>query len=324
MSKPLSNPEKVAVLLTILGEDLAAEIFRELSSFEIQRIVRAMQSLQKIDAATVDAVAGDFHHLIVNKTKALPSGQDFLKRLATKDQSLQSIQKDAEAPTLDAVQLFEPKDLAELIKRELPQTAALILAFTDAKKAGDTLKHLPQPERLEILIRIARLEAVQPSTIAELNEHLREESVRRTSHANRSIGGVDKVAGIMAHLDKSVANDLLDKIGDRDQSLRMQVSEKMFLFDDLAKVHDKSIQDLLKIIPQSTLKLALRSCSDAVKKTFLRNLSTRAASMLEDDLAAMGPTRATDVQIAQRAIIAEATKMKNEDRLIMTDSSEFV
>jgi flagellar motor switch protein FliG len=193
----------------------------------------------------------------------------------------------------------------------------LILAHLDSKKCGDTLKLLPEGIHTEVLLRMANLDAVQPEIIDEIDDVLRLEVQAMGSISTQKIGGIEPIAGMLNLMDKATAEQILDSFEERDPDLAEQIRQLMFVFDDLVKIDDRGIQELIKNIQNDKWKIALRTGSEAVKELIFKNMSTRAAEMLREDMEAGGAVKLADVEAAQLEVINIARKLETEGKIVI-------
>lgn len=330
-AKKFSGPDKAAIVFMALGEELAGQIAANLSPHELKRIGLALGRMGRIDASDVDQVLADFQTQLTTDTKGFVGGSGSARRLlaaATRNldpQSRAALEKqlDSASPALtETLERFDARMLATYLKNEHPQTMALILAHCDAKKCGDVFKLLPESLHTELLLRIARLESVDPEVLHELDETLRKEEGRLTMTRQSKIGGVEHVAALLNTLDKPTEQSFLDAISLRDPDLLEGVKKLMFRFVDLVKLDQRGMQELLKHVKPQSLKLALKSCPETVRKAILGAMSQRAATLLEEDLASLPKVRMSEVEAAQSEIAQLARRLADEGKIALKDASE--
>ena len=218
---------------------------------------------------------------------------------------------------LDSLALIDPRTLAGFIRNEHPQTIALILAHLEPVKFGETLKLLPEALHTEILLRVANLEAVAPEIIDEIEDVLRQEVQSLGSISTAKLGGVDSIADMLNLMDKATEEEILDNLEEKDPDLAEEIRQLMFVFDDLVKLDDRSIQELVKAVPQDKWKVALKTSSDAVKDLIFANMSERAMEMLKEDMEAMGAVKLSDVEAVQFEILTITRKLEEEGKIVI-------
>jgi flagellar motor switch protein FliG len=300
-----TGAQKAAILMLSFGEDISAEIFKNMNEFEIKRIGTAMSRLGRLEQDVVDEVMTEFYNILQQNKKFFYGGNEFTMKVlgsafkgGDADGIIEQLNLDSSA-NLDSLELIDPRTLATFIRNEHPQTIALILAHLDPKKCGETLKMLPEALHTEILLRIANLDAVAPEIIDEIDDVLRNEIQAMGSVSHQKIGGVEPIAEMLNLIDKATEAQILDNLEERDPELAEEVRNLMFVFDDLIKIDDRGIQELVKGVNNDKWKLALKTASEGVKELIFKNMSTRAAEMLREDMEAMGAVKLADVEGAQ-------------------------
>jgi flagellar motor switch protein FliG len=318
-----TGAQKAAILMLSFGEEISAEIFKSMTEFEIKRIGTAMSRLGRLDNDVVDQIMMEFYGIIQQNKKFFYGGNEFTKKVigtafkgGEADELIEQLALGSQA-NLDSLELIDPRSLANFIRNEHPQTVALILAHLDNKKCGEVLKLLPESIHTEVLIRIANLDAVQPEIIDEIDDVLRQEVNAMGTVATQKIGGVEPIAGMLNLMDKASAEQLLDNFEERDPDLAEQIRQLMFVFDDLVKIDDRGIQELIKNVNNDKWKIALRTGSESVKELVFKNMSERAAVMLREDMEASGAVKLSDVEAAQLEVINIARKLEGEGKIVI-------
>lgn len=322
-----TGSQKAAILLLSFGEDISSEIFKHLNEFEVRRIGTAMSRLGRLEEDVVKSVINEFHEILKKNKQFLYGGTEYTKKLignAFKTDKADKLieQLSLSATNLDCLELIEPRTLAEFIRNEHPQTIALILAYLDPIKCGETVKLLPDSLHTEVLMRMANIESVSPEIVEEINEVLRSEIQTIGTATSEKVGGVESIAEVMNVLDKATEEELLDNLEERDPDLAEDIRQLMFVFDDLVKIDDRGIQELIKAVSTEKWKIALKTCSEAVQELVFKNMSERAAAMLKEDMEAMPAVKLSDVETAQYDIVQAARKLEEEGKIIMTSSTE--
>lgn len=323
-----SGAQKAAILLLSFGEDIAAEIFKNMTEFEIKRIGAAMSRLGRLEQEVVDEVMLEFYGILQQNRKFFYGGNDYTMKVignafkgGDAEDLIDQLQLGS-AANLDALELIDPRTLATFVRNEHPQTIALILAHLDAKKCGETLKMLPEGLHTEILLRIANLDAVAPEIIDEIDDVLRQEIQAMGSIHTQKIGGVEPIAEMLNLIDKATEEQILDNLEERDPDLAEQVRQLMFTFDDLVKIDDRGIQELVKGVKTDDWKIALKTASEAVRELIFKNMSERAAKMLKEDMEAMSAVKLSDVETKQYEIVQVARKLEEEGKIIIASGGD--
>lgn len=325
-----SGADKAAIFLMGLGEDLAAQIFKHMSDEEIRLVTASMVRLKQIDHAAFEQVVAEFNNNLGKTTAHTKGSATFLKdaihraipgergKILAEELAHNEIR-------LTSVDLVDAETLAAIIAKEEPQTIAVVLAHLDAKKCSETLQHLPVEDKTDLIMRIAHLQSVTKDYIEELDQHLRDEIANAKSFAKKKIGGINKVAAILNVIDRNSEQNILAKINERDPSLGEQIRAQMFVFSDLARLRDRDMQTLIKAAPQEKWLLALRNATDGVKQHVFRNMSERAAKMLQEDMATMAKVKLSDVEAAQMEILNRAKILEDEGKISLArNNDEYV
>jgi flagellar motor switch protein FliG len=318
-----TGAQKAAILMLSFGEDISAEIFKNMTEFEIKRIGTAMSRLGRLDQEIVDEIMMEFYGLLQQNKKFFYGGNDFTKKVigsafkgGEADELIEQLSLGSNA-NLDSLELIDPRTLSTFIRSEHPQTVALILAHLDSKKCGETLKLLPESMHTEVLLRMANLDAVQPEIIDEIDDVLRQEVQAMGSISTQKIGGIEPIANMLNLMDKTTSEQILDNFEERDPDMAEQIRQLMFVFDDLVKIDDRGIQELIKNISNDKWKIALRTASEGVKELVFKNMSERAAAMLREDMEAGGAVKLTDVEAEQQNVINVARKLETEGKIFI-------
>ncbi|MBP9706667.1 MAG: flagellar motor switch protein FliG [Oligoflexales bacterium] len=317
-----SGAQKAAILMLAFGEDIAAEIFKHMSDFEVKRIGTAMSRLGRLDQEIVDEVMVEFYQILQQNKKFFYGSTEFTKNVlgaAFKGGDAEGLIESLslQAANLESLELIDPRTLANFIRNEHPQTIALILAHLDPKKCGETLKVLPEALHTEIILRIANLDAVAPEIIDEIDDVLRDEIQAMGSVSASNLGGVHPIAEMLNLIDKATEEQILDNLEERDPDLAEQIRNLMFVFDDLVKIDGRGIQELIKNVSNDKWKIALKVASEGVKDLVFANMSSRAAEMLREDMEASPAVKLSEVEACQFEIVQIARKLEEEGKLII-------
>ncbi|MEY4632136.1 MAG: flagellar motor switch protein FliG [Pseudomonadota bacterium] len=327
-NQKFTGAQKAAILLLSFGEEISAEIFKNMTEFEIKRIGAAMSRLGRMENDVVEQVMGEFYGILQQNRKFFYGGNDFTKKVignafkgSDGDELIDQLALGSSS-NLDALELIDARTLSNFIRNEHPQTIALILAHLDARKCGDTLKLLPESIRTEILIRIANLDAVAPEIIDEIDDVLRAEIQAMGSISTQKIGGVEPIAEMLNLIDGATEEQILDGLEERDPELAERIRQLMFTFDDLVKIDDRGIQEIVKSVQNDKWKIALKTASESVRDLVFKNMSERAAKMLKEDMEAMPAVKLSDVEAVQYEIVQVARKLEEEGKIVIATGGD--
>ena len=333
-TKPLTGPEKAAILLMSIGEDNAGMVMANMDEREIQAIGNYMSALGNVNQETMDEVTKEFYMATRTGIGGLGiTGADFLKAALMKamdpakaTEILNNISTPGEdlSGGIETLRMLEPKNIAAFLMNEHPQTAAIVLAHIDESVVAQVLSVLPEEKRTEIMLRLATLERVSPNVIRELDVALQEELRQTGSVSGNRLGGVQLAAQVIGSVDKDVEAGIMSELEEINPELAQEINDLRFVFEDINKIDDPGIQLILKEIDQADLPLALKTASDELKEKLFFNMSERAADMLKDDLENMPPTKITEVEKAQKKIIAVCKKLTDDDKISLGGADELV
>ncbi len=318
------NLEKVTIVISSLPEDLASEIFRHMDTAEVERVSRCMSTMGTVAADVVDKIINEFVEMVDSEEGSVTLGKGYAENLVAKalgeakaKSIADKISEGKEYRSLALLDDIDPKMVTDIIRNEHPQTIALILAHLSSEKSGMILPSLPEDLRAEVVLRISNLEGVPPDVISDVAEMLENEVKSMGSMDGRQMGGVKAVADILNQMDNATESSILSKIEETDPKMADEIRQLMFIFDDLALVDDRGIQEILKEISSDDLAKALKTASEAVKEKIFKNMSERAVEMLNEDIEDMGPIRLSDVEKAQQTIAQVAMKLEGEGNLVI-------
>ncbi|OAN18612.1 flagellar motor switch protein FliG [Photobacterium jeanii] len=321
----LSGTEKAAILLLSLSEQDAASIIRHLEPKQVQRVGGIMASMADLSQEKLSAVHRHFLEDIQKYTSIGMGSEDFVRNALVaalgEDKAnnlVDQILMGSGSRGLDSLKWMDPRQVASIILNEHPQIQTIVLSYLEPEQSAEILSQFPERVRLDLMMRIANLEEVQPAALHELNDIMEKQFAGQAGAQAAKIGGLKAAAEIMNYLDNNVEGLLMDQIRDNDEDMATQIQDLMFVFDNLAEVDDRGIQALLRDVPQELLQKALKGADDMLRDKILRNMSKRAAEMLQDDLEAMGPIRVADVESAQKEILSIARRLADAGELMLS------
>jgi flagellar motor switch protein FliG len=217
---------------------------------------------------------------------------------------------------------MDARAISDVIKQEHPQIQAIVIAYLEGDLSAEVLSYLPENMRLDVIVRVAKLDTVQPDALNELNNILERQFSGGSSAQKRRIGGTKVAADIMTNLDGSIESELMGALGDIDSELAEIIQDLMFVFANLLDVDDRGIQLLLREVSNEGLVIALKGADEELREKIYNNMSARAADLLRDDLEAAGPTKLSDVEAAQREILTIARRMADDGEIILGGPGE--
>jgi flagellar motor switch protein FliG len=321
--------QDAAIFLMSIGEEEAAEVFKHLSPKEVQKLGETIASMRTVTRDRVEQVMGKFtdeaasQSLLVSDTNSYV--KSVLKRALGDDKAsllIDRIMQGSDVSGIESLKWMDPLSIAELLRNEHPQIMAAILVHLETDLTAGVLKHLSERTRNEVLLRVATLEGIQPTALNDLNEVLYKvlaggDKVRKTS-----LGGVQTAADIINLLGTASETSIIESIREQDADLAQKITDKMFTFEDLLKLDNKSVQMLLKEVSSDMLVIALKGASAELRELVLTNMSSRAAEGLREDLESRGPVRLSEVEGQQKEILKIVRRLSDEGTIVLGGSGD--
>lgn len=323
----LSGGEKAAILLLSLSEQEAASLIRYLEPKQVQAVGRLMAAKRNITPQVLSDVHRDFLNDIQQQSRIGMGTEDFVRNTLVaalgEDKAgnmVDQILMGSGSKGLDSLKWMDPRQVASIIHNEHPQIQTIVLSYLDPEQSAEILSQFPERVRLDLMMRIANLEEVQPMALQELNDIMEKQFAGQAGAQAAKIGGLKAAAEIMNYLDNSVEGLLMEQIRDVDEEVALSIQDLMFVFDNLLDLDERSMQRLLREIPQETLLKALKGTDDRLREKFFRNMSKRASELFKDDLLAMGPIRVSDVESAQKEILLIVRRLAEMGDILLSGS----
>jgi flagellar motor switch protein FliG len=324
----LSGARKAAILLTVLGEDTAATVFRNLDQDDLQRVADEVASLGAVPVEVSLQVFEEYQRIAQAQDFMIQGGQDFARRLLTKafgeedaDGIMQRLTKSRQLSPLEALQRADPQKLARFLEAEHPQTIALILGQLGDTQASALLMSLPNETRAEAVKRLANLRRFSPELAERVSTVLAQRLKAVGEQGKRTYSGFQSVADIMNCIDTTVAQEILVEIENEEPNLAISIRDLMFTFEDFVQVGESQIRELTGAVDKRVLATALKGTNEELKNHFFRTMSSRAVEMLKEDIESLGPVRNKDVLKAQSDIVAVARQLESEGKIVLKGES---
>lgn len=325
----ISRLDAAAMLLMSLGEADAAQILKHMGPKEVQRVGTSMATMREVTQEQVEAVTLEFLEAVGGQTGLGIGADEYIRAMLTqalgeeKAASLiDRILVGGNTTGLDTLKWMEARSVADVIRYEHPQIQAIVVSYLDSDQAAEVLCILDEKVRLDVIMRVAALDSVQPQALQELNNILEKQFSGGSSTKTSKIGGIKVAADIMNFMDTTVEADLMEQIKEVDADLGTEIEDLMFVFDNLRDVDDRGIQVLLREVSSDVLILALKGADEEVKEKIFKNMSKRAAELLRDDLEAKGPVKVSEVEAAQKDILTIARKLADSGEIVLGGSGE--
>jgi len=324
----LTPLEKGAIILALTEPDLAAEIVAELNPMELRKLISAFQKVQNADKETVDKVIREFIDTYKSFKELPPLAFDeFIKKILDHvppniKEVLESLLSQPEIKLkLQQLEALTPKQLASLLRKEHPQIIAVILSLLSPSKVAKVIKEFPSELRIEVIKRMATLESVPADRIKVIAENFLKE-MKEFVGEEIKIDGAKQAASILTSLDKYTSEEILSYIESEDPELAEKIRDKMFVFEDIVKLDDKAILEILKTVDKQTLALALKDAPKEILDKFLKNMSKRAAQIFLEDMEAMGKVRKSEILRARRQIVKIVKRLIEQGIISLGEEEE--
>jgi flagellar motor switch protein FliG len=320
----ISGARKAAILLTVLGEDSAATVFRNLNENDLQRVADEVASLGTVPVELSLQVFEEYQRLTQAQDFIIQGGHDLARRLLVKafgegdaEGVMQRLTKARQLNPLESLQRADPQKLARFLEAEHPQTIALILGQLGDRQASALLMSLPNDIRAEAVKRLANLRRFSPDMAARVSTVLAQRLQTVGEQGKRAYSGFQSVADIMNCIDSTVAQEILVDIENEEPTLAISIRDLMFTFDDFLQVGEAQVRELTGAIDKRVLATALKGTNEELKNHFFRTMSSRAIEMLKEDIESLGPVRNKDVLKAQSEIVTIARQLEAEGKIVL-------
>ena len=327
MSRELTNTEKAALTLLSLGKELASQVLQHLNEQEVKRMSRAFMAVHEVDRETQYAITREFHTMMKASETLLVDGREFAKDViahAFGDKAGEGLLEYISGSKKEAISTIvsdvPEKILKNFILAEHPQTVAFLMTKMNADQAAAMLQKMTEEAQTDLLIRIAHLNNVKSDVLDEVREVLRSQLKGNGLAEEEEVVGTKSAANILNFVERTNEERILTEIEEMYPDLAEQIRNLMFTFEDIKKVDDRGIQTVLKEVPRDQLVLSLKTASDELKDLLFRNVSQRAAQMIQEDLAAMGPVKMKDVEKAQQGIVDIVRRLEAEGKIAVGGS----
>jgi flagellar motor switch protein FliG len=330
---PINGAQRAAILLLTLGEQDAAEVLKHLSARDVQAVGSAMAALSSVSREHVEHALDKLNEDMGRQTSLGVGTEEYIRKILVNALGenkagglIDRILLGRSSKGLESLKWMESRAIAEMINQEHPQIIALVLAHLEPDQAAEVIGYLPLRVRSDAVMRIATLDGVQPHALNELDEIMERQfsgSNKKLKSAN--VGGLKAAADILNAMEGSREAELMTAIRSHDDALGGRIEDLMFVFEDLAELDDRGMQTLLREVPSPTLITALKGAEPEVREKIFGNMSKRAADMMRDDLEVKGPVRLSEVDAAQKEVLAIARKLSDAGQLsLAAGGDEFV
>ncbi|NLI60553.1 MAG: flagellar motor switch protein FliG [Clostridiales bacterium] len=321
----LTGKEKAAVLLVSLGTERASEIYKHLKEEEIEQLTLEIANLRRVDSEVKDSVIEEFYEICLAKNYIAEGGIDYAKEVLEKalggDKALELINKltsSLQVRPFDFARKADSTQLLNFIQNEHPQTIALIMAYLRPQQAASILSSLPEEKQAEVATRIALMDSTSPEIIKEVERVLENKLSSMVTSDFTTAGGIEAIVEILLSVDRGTEKNIMESLEMRDGELADEIKKRMFVFEDIVTLDNRSVQRFLREVDNSDLALALKSSSEEVSRIIFSNMSKRLQDMLKEDMEFMGPVRLRDVEDAQQRIVNVIRRLEDAGEIVVS------
>jgi flagellar motor switch protein FliG len=326
----LTGTQRAAVFLMALGEDEAGQVLRHMSARDVQSVGAAMAALKNVNRDQADAVLDSFTRVIEQQTSIGVGAEDYIRKMlinALGEEKasglIDRILLGRSSKGMEALKWMDSRAVAEMIGMEHPQIVAIVLSHLEPDQAAEVIGFLPQRNRADVVMRIATLDGIQPHALQELDEVMEKQFAgNNNKFKSNTVGGYKAAANILNSMETASETALMESIRKADDNLGQKLQELMFVFDDLSRMDDRSLQTLLREVSSDRLVIALKGAEQGLRERIFSNMSKRAAEMLRDDLEVKGPVKLSEVDAAQKEILLSARRLADSGQISLGGGGE--
>jgi flagellar motor switch protein FliG len=320
----LTGRQKAAILLISLGPEVSAQIFKHLREEEIEQLTLEIANVRKVDNAEKDAILSEFHQICLVQEYISQGGIQYAKEILEKalgaSKAMDIINRltaTLQVRPFDFARKADPAQILNFIQNENSQTIALILSYLQPDQASIILSSLPQDKQADVAKRIAMMDSTSPEVINQVERVLEQKLSSTVTQDYTSAGGIEAIVQILNGVDRGTERTILDSLEIQDPELAEEIKKRMFVFEDIVNIDNRSIQRIIRDIENADLQLALKVASEEVREVIFRNMSKRMAETFREEMEYMGPVRLRDVEEAQTRIVATIRRLEEAGEIII-------
>ncbi len=321
---PLTGRQKAAILLISLGPEISAEIFKHLREEEIEQLTLEIANVRKVDPAEKEAIMEEFYQICVAQEYITQGGIEYAKDILEKALGpekavdiLNKLTASLQVRPFDFARKADPSQILNFIQNENSQTIALVLSYLQPEQASFILSALPQEKQADVAKRIAMMDSTSPEVISQVERVLEQKLSATVTQDYTSAGGIEAIVQILNGVDRGTERTILDSLEIQDPELAEEIKKRMFVFEDIVNLDNRSIQRIIRDVDNSDLQLALKVASEEVREAIFRNMSKRMADTFREEMEYMGPVRLRDVEEAQTRIVATIRRLEEAGEIII-------
>ncbi len=320
----MTGRQKAAVLMVTLGQDVSAKIFQHLNEEEIEQLTLEIANVRKVEPQEKEAIIEEFHQMALAQDYISQGGISYAKEVLEKalgqEKAIEVISRltsTLQVRPFDFARKADPNQIFHFVQHEHPQTIALVLTYLEREQASQILSNLPQDKQAEVARRIALMDSTSPDVINQVEYILEQKLSSTVTQDYTSTGGIEAVVQVLNGVDRSTERTILDELEVQDPELAEEIKKRMFVFEDIVNLDNRSIQRVIRDVENEDLILALKVASEEVKEVIFRNVSKRMEEMFKEEMEYMGPVRLKDVEEAQTRIVSTIRRLEEMGEVII-------
>ncbi|WP_409340978.1 flagellar motor switch protein FliG [Paenibacillus sp. MBLB4367] len=320
----LSGRQKAAILLISLGPEVSAQIFKHLRDEEIEQLTLEIANVRKVDATEKESILSEFHQICMAQEYISQGGiayaKDILEKALGHQKAIDIINRltaTLQVRPFDFARKADPAQILNFIQNENTQTIALVLSYLQSDQASIILSSLPQEKQAEVAKRIALMDSTSPDVVSQVERVLEQKLSATVTQDYTSAGGIEAIVHILNGVDRGTERTILDALEIQDPELAEEIKKRMFVFEDIVNIDNRSIQRIIRDIENADLQLALKVASEEVREAIFRNMSKRMSETFREEMEYMGPVRLRDVEEAQTRIVSTIRRLEDAGEIII-------
>lgn len=324
MDKALTGRQKAAILLISLGPDVSAQVFKHLRDEEIDQLTLEIANVRTVDNAEKEAILNEFHQICVAQEYISQGGityaKDILERALGSQKAIDILNRltaTLQVRPFDFARKADPSQILNFIQNENAQTIALVISYLQSDQAAEILSALPQEKQAEVAKRVALMDSTSPEVVNQVERVLEQKLSTTVTQDYTSAGGIESIVQILNGVDRSTERTILDSLEIQDPELAEEIKKRMFVFEDIVNIDNRSIQRIIRDIENADLQLSLKVASEEVRDAIFRNMSKRMSDTFKEEMEYMGPVRLRDVEEAQTRIVATIRRLEEAGEIII-------
>jgi flagellar motor switch protein FliG len=323
--KELTGKQKAAILLITMGPEVSAQVFKHLREDEIEELTLEIANVRRVETGSKEEVVEEFHQIAIAQEYISQGGisyaKEVLERALGQQKAMDIINRltsHLHVKPFDFARKADPSQILNFIQNEHSQTIALVLSYLEPAQASSILSALPHERQADVAKRIALMDSTSPEVISEVEQVLEQKLSQTIIQDYSQAGGIESAVAILNNVDRSTERTILETLEIHDPELAEEIKKRMFVFENIVTLDDKSIQRVIRDVENNDLMLALKVASEEVKNAIFRNISKRMADTFKDEMEFMGPVRLRDVEEAQTRIVSTIRRLEEAGEIIIS------